>query len=231
MVLLVVCGRFEIENLSEIRRTFRVLVARPGPLLICANHLTYVDSAIILWALAPIWWYSLHYRKLSWNLPAGDHFRKGIFNRLVAFFFKCIFVHRDGSAEHKASVLAAARDLLMSGEPVTIFPEGRRSRSGRVDSKQIKYGVGKLLASLPNATVLCLYVRGHRQEAYSKYPVRGSRFRIGCAVLRPSEERSAGDKGHQGLSLRVVSELSRLEDDYFLCASRSSAQRPNTIGS
>ena len=207
-------GGFKITNLAEVRRQFGKLARGCSPIVICANHLTYLDSALISHALAPSWWYALHFQKLPWNLPAGDHFKKGIFNRLVAFWFKCIFIHRDGSKGHKAAVLAAVRELAAEGEPVTIFPEGRRSRVGRIDRQNVKYGVGKLLSGLESPVVLCLYVRGDRQREYSRVPPRHSRFHVGWSVLKPLVPGRPEDAQRE-LTGQVVSELSRLEAEHF----------------
>jgi 1-acyl-sn-glycerol-3-phosphate acyltransferase len=207
-------GGFKITNLAEVRRQFGKLARGASPIVICANHLTYLDSALISHALAPTWWYALHFQKLPWNLPAGDHFKKGIFNRLVAFWFKCIFIHRDGSKGHKAAVLAAVRELAAEGEPVTIFPEGRRSRVGRIDLQNVKYGVGKLLSGLESPVVLCLYVRGDRQREYSKVPPRHSRFHIGWSVLQPQFSGRAEDTQRE-VTGQVVRELTRLEAEHF----------------
>ncbi|HKY35270.1 MAG TPA: lysophospholipid acyltransferase family protein [Polyangiaceae bacterium] len=216
-------GGFKITNLAEVRRQFGKLARSSSPLVICANHLTYLDSALISHALAPSWWYALHFQKLPWNLPAGDHFKKGIFNRLVAFWFKCIFIHRDGSKGHKAAVLAAVRELAAEGEPVTIFPEGRRSRVGCIDRQNVKYGIGKLLSNLECPVVLCLYLRGDRQQEYSRVPPRRSRFHVGVSVIKPLiPDRREG--AYRELTALVVRELSRLENEHF---ARSHASYPD----
>ena len=42
---------WRIENAAEARAEFRRLRREGGPLLVCANHLTMIDSALIAWAL------------------------------------------------------------------------------------------------------------------------------------------------------------------------------------
>jgi 1-acyl-sn-glycerol-3-phosphate acyltransferase len=212
--LLSLWARFRITNLSEVRRTFQQLAKKPGGLLICANHLTYVDSAVVIWALAPLWWYTINYKKVPWNLPAADHFNKGILYPVLAFIFKCIFVDRQGSKAHKKAVLGTVLELLERGESVVIFPEGRRSRSGRFERESSRNGVGRLLSALDSPTVLCLYLRDKRQATYSKFPPRRSRFSIGVSMLHPKGT-SAGTAGHRELTLQVVDELVRLEEAHF----------------
>ena len=45
-------GRYRIEGLRAVRREYRRLRAQtPGALLVCPNHLTLIDSALVAWAL------------------------------------------------------------------------------------------------------------------------------------------------------------------------------------
>ena len=44
--------RYRIRNAAELRSRYRALVRESeGPVLICANHLTMIDSALVAWAL------------------------------------------------------------------------------------------------------------------------------------------------------------------------------------
>src|SRR5262245_11438602 len=131
-------------------------------MVICSNHLNYIDSAIIIWALAPVWCDALNYKKLSCKFPACYHFKKKLIHRFVAFFFKCIYIHRDGTKEHKEAVLKTSLQLVKDGHLLTLFPEGKRSRSGRVEPEKITYGIGKILNQLDGkGRVLCVYLRSH----------------------------------------------------------------------
>ena len=58
-----------------VRRQYqRILRERRGPLLVCANHLTMIDSAIIAWALGSPAWYVRHFAAIPWNLPERRNF-------------------------------------------------------------------------------------------------------------------------------------------------------------
>jgi 1-acyl-sn-glycerol-3-phosphate acyltransferase len=217
-VLLVILMRFwrryHIENLSEIRKQFRELTLSPEPILVCANHLTFIDSAIMLWAMASIPWYLFHYRFFSWNLPAGDFFKKKFIYRLIAYLGKCIFIHRDGTREHKNAVLDLCRKLLKSGEVVSVFPEGRRSRSGRFDITQLTKGSGKLVATVPRCRVLCVYLRGDKQTTFTNYPAKGSRFSIKMELLSPVVTKS-GREAYAEITDQIASRIKEMEDAYF----------------
>src|SRR5579885_3587217 len=65
--------RYRIQGLNEIRAGFRELTKSKEPLLICSNHLTYIDSVLLIYALGNHWWYLFNFRCLSWNLPAREY--------------------------------------------------------------------------------------------------------------------------------------------------------------
>ena len=185
------------------------------PTMICSNHLTFIDSVLLIWAMGSNSWYFWHYQNFSWNLPAGDFFKKKFIYRVVAYLSKCIFIHRDGSKDHKNEVLELCRQLLKRGEVVTIFPEGKRSRSGRFEPTQLTFGVSKIIASIENCRVLCFYIRGDRQETYSNYPPKGSHFDIQLDVIYPKSNL----KDREGLAEitgQIAQSIKKMEDAYFL---------------
>lgn len=205
---------YTIENLREIRQRYKAIAAEPGPLLICSNHLTFIDSALILWAFGSGAWYLRHFHRFSWNLPAGDFFKKRLLYRFVGAISKCLFIHRDGSAQHKESILRLCVQLLRGGDVVTVFPEGQRSRTGRFEPKKLTYGTGKIVSELGGCRVLCVYVRGDKQETYSNYPAKGSRFHLDMQLLRlrPSQ---TGRAGYHEVVEAIGRTIKDMEDRYF----------------
>lgn len=207
-------GRYRIENQRELRALYRELAKDKRPLLICLNHLTFIDSALAIWAFGSNFWYQFHYAKFSWNLPAGDFFKKKLSHRTVAYLAKCLFIHRDGTKRHKSAVLDLCMRLLRQGEVVTIFPEGKRSRTGRFELERLTYGVGKVCMELRDCRVLCAYIRGDRQETFSNYPAKGSRFRIATQLITPATALEGRD-GCADLTLQIARTIKGLEDQYF----------------
>lgn len=215
-------GRFTIENLAEVRRLYRDAAKDDAPLVICANHLTFIDSALILWALGTGPWYLFNFRRFSWNLPAGDFFKKKAFHRFMGTIAKCIFIYRNGSKEHKQSVIELCTQLVRDGEVVTIFPEGKRSRTGRFDPDALTYGVGKMVTGLGGyCRVLCVYMRGHQQDTFSNYPRKGSRFHCDAKLIHVRTAKQGRD-GYAEVVGQVGRELKSMEDRYF--AARSTAR-------
>ena len=220
---------YKIENIKSIRNQFKSIIKNKKPLVICANHLTFIDSCLIIWALAPNYWYQFNYKYFSWNLPAGDFFGKKWYYRVIAFLAKCIFIHRDASASHHNEILNICKNLLLKGEIITIFPEGKRSRTGRFEETQMTYGVGKIIQNIPNCRVLCIYVRGDKQETYSNYPLKNSSFYISMNLVTPKTELS-GREGCSEIVHQIASVIKTQENDYFFERKAGVIERHENIG-
>jgi 1-acyl-sn-glycerol-3-phosphate acyltransferase len=206
--------KYKIENVKFIRHKFKKLVKQKKPLIICPNHLTFIDSCLIIWALATPTWYIFNFRYFSWNLPAGDFFGKKLRYRIIAFIAKCIFIHRDADSSHHNEILNICQNLLSKGEILTIFPEGKRSRTGKFESKKLTYGVGKILQGVPDCNVLCIYLRGDKQEIYSNYPSRSSRFYMNMELISPKTSLQ-GREGYADLIQQISSVIKEQENQYF----------------
>ncbi|MCK6536442.1 MAG: 1-acyl-sn-glycerol-3-phosphate acyltransferase [Polyangiaceae bacterium] len=210
-----------VENLREVRRRFREVAASDRPLLICVNHLTMVDSFYVHWALSSQLDYMLHYRRFAWNVPATENFQRGVLLRLMSYLGKTVPIDRAGSPTHHRAVLTQLAELLRSGDFVTIFPEGGRSRSGRVEVRDVAYGVGRILKDVPDARVLCVYLRGDRQDSWGFQPPRGDRIHVDLELIEPKTEHR-GLRASRDLSRQVIEQLKRMEDRYFAERQRGS---------
>ena len=206
--------KIRVKNISETRRFYHELLKDKTPLLICSNHLTYIDSVILVQAFASTWSYIGNFRTLPWNLPASNY-RSNPFFRLVGIFSKCLFIDRDGTREQKQAVLSSARWLMAQGDPVMIFPEGRRSKTGRFDDGHIAYGIGKILSGLPECRVLCCYLRADGQSGPSKMPASGSNFELTYKVIHFDAERLRQDDVVASTLNEIVVCVKNLEDAYF----------------
>ncbi len=204
-----------MRRIREIRRQFREIRKQvKAPLLICANHLTLIDSVIIHWAFSSIWSYFLHFRDFSWNVPEKDNFKNNLIRSVITYLGKCIPIERKGSKEHHDQVLNQMRYLLQQGEPFTIFPEGERSRTGRIDTDNVKYGVGNIIENVENCKVLCVYLRGDGQNTYSEIPKMGETFTLTMELLEPKKV-SKGLRGQREVSYQIITKLKEMEDAYF----------------
>jgi 1-acyl-sn-glycerol-3-phosphate acyltransferase len=100
-------------------------VPRTGPLILASNHQSFIDSVVIP-AVTP--------RPVSF-LAKSDYFEgRGIKGRLVKAWFEmfgALPVDRDDSRAALAS-LDTALSVLADGGAFGIYPEGTRSRDGRL---------------------------------------------------------------------------------------------------
>jgi hypothetical protein len=202
---------WRIEGTAAARRCYRDLRrAGSGPLLVCANHLTLIDSALVAWALGSPGWFLVHYAALPWNVPERRNFAGSLVSRVLVYVMKCVPVTRGGDRHEVAAVLARLVHLLARGETVLVFPEGGRSRTGRVEIDDAAYGVGRMIGALDRCRVLCVYLRGEHQDGFSDLPRRGERFHVRLAVVQPTSEHR-GLRGARELSRQVVRTLAELE--------------------
>lgn len=220
IVLMKYARGYRVENIAETRRQFREIWTMRErenvPLVICANHLTFIDSALLIWAFASNFWYVRNYRAMMWNMPAGDFFKKNPVYHAILYLTKCIFIDRKGSAAHKNAVLNLCRYLLAKGNIVLIFPEGQRSRTGRFDFERLRFGTGKIITALGRAKVLCVHIRSPKQETFSNYPPKGSHFQVRMQVIEPIIDPADSPKR---ASISVVKQIGQtireMENDFF----------------
>jgi 1-acyl-sn-glycerol-3-phosphate acyltransferase len=207
--------RWRVVEAERLRSVYREL--REGshaPLLICANHLTMLDSFVLGWALGNPGWYLTHFSSLPWNTPERVHFASNWWKRLLTYLLKCVPLTRGSDRKEVAHVLAKVQHLLSIGEAVMVFPEGARSRSGRVELESAAYGVGRIVAGVPGCRVLCVYLRGDGQHGMTDAPRRGEVFRGRTALLEPKSDQR-GLRGSLEISRQIVAKLVELERSHF----------------
>ena len=206
---------YEVVGMERLRARYRRLRRESdSPLLICANHLTMIDSAIIAWALGSPGWYLLHYSAIPWNLPERRNFAYSPISEILSYLMKCLPVTRGGERTAVADVLNRFVYLLARGEVGMIFPEGGRSRSGRVEVDGAAPGAGRIVAALPGCRVLCVYMRGERQKTFGTVPARGERLHLRMDLTEP-RSRHSGLRGSRDVARQIVVKLAEMEKDYF----------------
>jgi len=104
--------------------------------------------------------------------------------------------------------------LLKRGESVTIFPEGARSRTGRVDVNNFSYGVGRLVKKVKDCKVLCVYLRGKHQKKFSRVPRMGEDFYCDMKLIKP-ETTYQGLRATKDIATQIIRQLSQMEQTYF----------------
>ncbi len=215
IVALLLVLSYRMEGLETVRREYRRIRRETrGPLLLCANHLTLIDSAIVAWALGSPWWYVTHYSALPWNLPEQRNFGATWLSRSLSYLMKCLPIVRGGDRRDVARVLDDFVYFLSRGETGLVFPEGGRSRSGRVEIDSAAHGVGRVVSALPGCRVLCVYLRGDHQETYTDMPARRERFHVELSCLEP-RTKARGLRGSLDIARQITARLAEMEQRYF----------------
>jgi 1-acyl-sn-glycerol-3-phosphate acyltransferase len=173
-----------------------------------------VDSAYLHWSLESMGGYLRHFDRFSWNVPAIEHFISNPFLRAIVYLGKCVPINRGGDDVHRKAVMEKLKWLVQQGEVVTLFPEGSRSRTGRIDPSTVTYGIGQLLTGLERPQVLCAYLRGRHQERESGVPPWGDTLDLSVELLEPATTQT-GLRAWRDLSKQVIEKLKSLEDAWF----------------
>jgi hypothetical protein len=194
-----------------------------APVLVCANHLTLIDSLVLIRALGSGLRYVFDQRRFAWNMPELRNLGSSPLTHAGVYLGKCLPVVRQGPQEQTARTLGKVTHLLQRRQWVMIFPEGTRSRSGRVDTQDFAYGVGKLVQDVPGTRVLCLYLRGRGQATFGNLPRKGETFDLLCDVLTPTST-ATGMRGSRDISRAIVQRLAELEAVWF--AAHPDSPRP-----
>lgn len=104
----------------RVRVEGRANVPRHGPVILASNHQSFIDSIFL----------PLCVRRRVTFVAKAEYFE----SRRTAWFFRAVGMiplkRGGGSASERA--LAAAREVLLSGGVLGIYPEGTRSQDGRL---------------------------------------------------------------------------------------------------
>ena len=207
---------YTVNDLSGMRKAIDArLKKHDGPWLICANHLTMIDSIIITHVMFPFYRYVLRYRLMPWNIPEKVNLHQ--IHPLVAllcYLLKCLPVVRGGNRDALNTSMAKCAYILGKGESLIIFPEGKRARKGRIDTIDFPYGVGRFAQMIPNCRVLCIYLRGDHQVSYSDVPKFKENFYAAIDDFKPVTHLK-GLKAQRDVARRIIETLSEMETTYF----------------
>jgi 1-acyl-sn-glycerol-3-phosphate acyltransferase len=170
-----------------------------GPVLLVANHASYLDPPVISMATSR----QVHFmaREEVMAVPV-----------LGGLLRRCgVFQVRPGTADRAA--IRRAMALLSEGRVVCIFPEGTRSDDGDLQSAQPG---AALIASRSGAPLVPVAIHG----TWDAYP-RNSRWMkparisvsFGPPVLLREEEGGRRSGELEGISRRIMEEIERLLDE------------------
>jgi 1-acyl-sn-glycerol-3-phosphate acyltransferase len=205
---------YRCPNQRSIRRRIAQLIkTHPRrPLLICANHLTMIDSLLLAWLLFDFRLLVRQFAYFPWNVPEFATFGQSYIMRGLCYLFKCVYLEREGSVASKRLVWQKIAYLNRLGESLCVFPEGGRSRIGNLNRDAAMYGVGQLVQSNPRTLVLAVYLRGKSQRSYGFWPKLGDEIWIDWNEVKC--EVAEGRKAQRDITMQIFDELEALERRY-----------------
>lgn len=165
-----------------------------GPLVLAANHLSFLDSFLLMNAL----------RRKVLFLGKAEY----LDSRSTRFFRVAGMIPVDRSGKGVVTTLATAAEMLHDGGAIGIFPEGTRSRDGLVH--QGHTGAAHL-ALRTHASLVPVGVVGTDvvQPPGARFPKRGEvTFRFGAPVDTASHRHGA--RGRRELTERLMRTISVL---------------------
>lgn len=189
-----------------------------GPYIIAANHASHLDTGAVLAAVGEA--LGASEAKRVHVLGARDYF----FNTPAKRWFFATFLNVVPIEREEASLagLRMVKNILSSGEPILIFPEGTRSRSGELQS--FKPGLGLLALEL-NVPIVPAYIEG-TFESLPAGKALPRRHRIRVAFGRPVTMDRYRPNGSDTTSDEVYRKIAADIRDVILEMANGLANRP-----
>lgn len=207
---------YRVRDLRALReacgREFR---KHRGPWILCANHLTMIDSMILIYAMLSLFRHMANFERIPWNLPERENFQRNPFLAVLCYLAKCIPVNRGGSRDEMKKTLEKCDYVLNLEQNLLIFPEGGRSRTGRVDREGYSYGVGRFIREFESCRIMCLYLRGDHQHTFGSMPRFRECFTMKMDVFKPEKPASGGLRAQREYAGQIVRRLAEMEEEYF----------------
>jgi 1-acyl-sn-glycerol-3-phosphate acyltransferase len=210
---------YRIRDLKRVRKEIRQMYREhEGPWIICPNHLTMIDSIVLSYGMISLADHVFRFQRVPWNLPERKNFQKSILLAVLCYLSKCLPVDRGGSREELQRLMDKCRSVLGRRQHLLIFPEGGRSRTGRVKRENYSYGVGRFIEECDRCRVMLIYLRGDGQETYSLMPKFGERFTMVAEVFDPGKEGESGLRIQREYARRIMERLAAMEDSCLASA-------------
>lgn len=214
--------RYSFKDLERFRAdVWKELEAHDGPVIWAANHLTLIDSFLIVWAVFPR--RKVHrWKFVPWSTPEYRNYYQlggalaGPAIRALMYLCRCIPFLREGedqaSVQWREKAFEKCAWVLRNGGSVFVYPEAGRSRSGWFEERKPKDFLGRLALEVPQAKFLCVYLRGESQKYTTVFPQDGESFRARAALIPAVLD---GETAPRAVTARLFHALAALQLEWF----------------
>lgn len=149
--------------------TGRENLPKQAPFILVANHSSHLDAPLLA-SLLPAAWRD----RVSPVAASDTFFEKRTLAAFADWFMNALAIRRRGTGAHDLELM---RERLEKEQAVfIIFPEGTRSRTGRMQS--FKSGIGRLVAGSHTPVVPCRLEGCHRAWPPGSHFVKPTKLRI-----------------------------------------------------
>jgi len=183
------------------------------PFILVSNHLSLIDSWFGVYSVA---WPEFLWKHwlLPWHLPEATNYFRGL-QAVLVWLSRSIPIARGSGARQVAVALEKVVEVLKKGESVYIFPEGTRSRTGRIGD--CTTGIGRIYKKVPHCTILPIYLRG--MENVLPIGVKFPRLfkKIDVVIGEPVRLKTeySGLRANKVIAEQIFKILVNMEKEYF----------------
>lgn len=154
------------------------------PLIIVSNHSSLLDIPPIAWGFGKYYPRFISKKELGKGIPSISHNLKHGGSALI---------DRNSGSQAIKEILLVGKDIEKNNYAVCIYPEGTRSRKGKMKAFQAS-GVLTLLKAAPSAVIIPFAIGGHYDlHKYGNYPLNVG-AKVKYEVLDPVEPKDFNRK-------------------------------------
>ena len=183
------------------------------PVIMVSNHLTLIDSVFIGFAVGcpKLYWKPW---MMTWHLPEATNYFRGL---LAPFMWlsRAIPIVRGVPPKKQKLAKDKVLSVLKSKEMIHIFPEGTRSRTGKMENNTT--GIGRIYLGSKDCLVLPVYIRGTENvlPINCKLPKLFKKIDIVIGEPRKLSSEHTGIRAGVDISQQIFDMLKSMEDAYF----------------
>ncbi|NPA36433.1 MAG: 1-acyl-sn-glycerol-3-phosphate acyltransferase [Chlorobi bacterium] len=154
------------------------------PLIVVANHSSLLDIPPVVLVFKDYYPRFISKKELGRGIPSISHNLR---------YGGSALIDRDSGAQAVKQILLLGKDIEKKKHAVCIYPEGTRSKDGKMKKFQSS-GILTLLKAAPSAVIIPFAISGHYElHKYGNYPLNVG-TKVSYTVLDPIEPSDFKDK-------------------------------------